>query len=288
METTHAHQLWYKIVQFYFRTCDHLRFCFYPHAQLIIAPHCGVFCFLDFLIMSGIVVGDVKGGVAMNEIERRGEGEKKLRKLYCDILIRLGVQGPHAQDSYERLAKRYRENHRRYHTLEHLVHCFTELARVAMHVRNPDAVVLAIFYHDVVYNTARRDNEEQSAKHWLFHAQEVLEMTSQTLIKEVARLIILTKHHRTDPVTDKDGALFLDIDMSILSADAETYDAYADAVRAEYASLSDDDWAIARVAMLIDPILSEERIFLSPHFGKEYDERARANLMEERVRYQKN
>src|SRR5262249_22011217 len=66
---------------------------------------------------------------------------------------------------------------------------------------------------------------------------------------EVGRLIRLTKTHDVaagDPL----GAIMISIDLSILGADVATYDAYAAAIRQEYAHVPDAAYRSGRAAGL--------------------------------------
>lgn len=216
------------------------------------------------------------------------EVEQSLRALYAGMFVKLGVPPLAVEASFKRLVRRYRESHRRYHTLSHLMHCMIELSRVSAFVKDRKVVLAAIFFHDIIYDPKRGDNEEKSAAYWTFIARQVLELKDGPFITSVARLILCTKTHRVDPAVDSDAALFLDIDMSVLATDSETYDAYADAVRSEYGHYTDDQWALGRMEMFIIPVLKEGRLFLTDNFGAPYEERARTNLARERCRYQRH
>ena len=84
----------------------------------------------------------------------------------------------------------------------------------------------AIWWHDVVYDATRADNEELSAR---LAEQHVREDISQ----EVGRLIRLTKTHDVQ-AGDHLGAILISIDLSILGAEPARYDAYAAAIRQEF------------------------------------------------------
>jgi len=201
---------------------------------------------------------------------------------------RLKIRQKPARDCFARLALRYAEPHRHYRTLSRVLHCLEQLSPHSESANNLDALVMAIIYQDAVCDTtAFQGNEEKSAKYWLFDAEQVLEIGDKKFVKEVARLIRLTAHHQVDASLDSDGALFLDVCWAILAEDAEVYDSYADRLRLEYPRLKTfDDWAFARVVIFIDPLLCQDRIFHSRHFGDREEQRAKANLMEERFRYQ--
>lgn len=213
--------------------------------------------------------------------------EAQLPRQYLALVKSIGATGNINKllDQYEFLARRYFERRRRHHTLTHIAHCLIEFDRVAQQAKNPHAVLMAIFYHDVICDTTRDDNEEKSALYFTTIAHNILGITDEALIAETVRLIHLSKKHCPDE-TDIDGALFSDIDMSILGADAPEYDEYALLVRQEYPQYSDSEWARLRMEYFIDPLLAQKSIYHTAVFRASHEEYARANLMEERVRLQ--
>ena len=64
---------------------------------------------------------------------------------------------------YDDLVRRYNEPDRRYHGWAHLTHCLREFDRAAVQMEIPDAVELALWFHDAVYVPCARDNEQRSA-----------------------------------------------------------------------------------------------------------------------------
>lgn len=96
------------------------------------------------------------------------------------------------------------------------------------------------------------------------------------LIQRVVGLILATQHHRSD---DLETALFLDADLAILGAEARTYQAYARAIRLEYAWLPEALFK-ARRAMVIRQFLSRERIYQTAGFAR-LEQPARNNLQSE-------
>src|SRR4051794_41509918 len=56
------------------------------------------------------------------------------------------------------------EPHRRYHDLAHLAAVLGLVGELAGPATDPDAVRLAAWYHDVVYDPERSDNEQVSAE----------------------------------------------------------------------------------------------------------------------------
>ena len=71
---------------------------------------------------------------------------------------------PHAARWWTELERRHTEPQRHYHTLEHLEAMFRHWDAHRDALRDPEAVALAIFFHDIVYQPGRADNEAESAK----------------------------------------------------------------------------------------------------------------------------
>ena len=157
---------------------------------------------------------------------------------------------------------RYSEPHRHYHTLEHV----EEVLAVVDDLGGTRDVEWAAWLHDVIYDVHAPDSEARSAG----YAAEVLAQlrVPDDEIGEVQRLIELSARH--DVVAgDKNGAVFVEADLAILSSEPTRYDRYVRDVRREFAHLDDDVWRAGRVEVL--------RSLLS----RVTDERARSNLTRE-------
>ena len=167
----------------------------------------------------------------------------------------------------------YREPHRAYHTLRHIEHCLEEFEPVRHEARDPIAVELAIWYHDVVYDTHRRDNEERSA----VLAEEVA--TAAGLGSDLARragdLIRISTHRK--PATDPDARLFADVDLAILGQPPEAFAEYERQVRQEYEWVAEEVFRAAR-APILETFLDRFSIYMTDPFREKYEKTARANL----------
>jgi predicted metal-dependent HD superfamily phosphohydrolase len=168
------------------------------------------------------------------------------------------------------LLERWREPHRRYHTLAHLA------AMLAIVGQWP-VVELAVWFHDAVYDPRVTDNEEASAQ--LAERSLSAVGVGPATVAEVARLVRLTARH--DPGSG-DGAdvLLCDADLSILAADPARYDAYAAAVRREYGQVPDEAWRVGRAAVLRH-LLGLAVLYRAVPERADWEVQARANLARE-------
>lgn len=170
------------------------------------------------------------------------------------------------------LLRRWTEPHRRYHDQRHLREVLDALDRLSADV--PLEVWLAAWFHDAVHD-GQPDDEQRSAD----LAARLLGPLPSTA--EVVRLVLLTVTHDPAP-GDRSGELLCDADLAILAASPERYAEYAADVRAEYAHVSDADFARGR-ADVLRGLIAPERIYRTP-VGREWEPRARANVAAELAR----
>ncbi|HVE54265.1 MAG TPA: N-methyl-D-aspartate receptor NMDAR2C subunit, partial [Ramlibacter sp.] len=64
---------------------------------------------------------------------------------------------------FNQLVAAHSQQHRHYHTLQHLRECLAHCEAASMLARRPAEVELALWFHDAVYEPQRGDNEERSA-----------------------------------------------------------------------------------------------------------------------------
>jgi predicted metal-dependent HD superfamily phosphohydrolase len=160
------------------------------------------------------------------------------------------------------LLRRWREPHRHYHTDEHLAHLLEIIDAHAELADDADAVRLAAWFHDAVYDPRAADNEERSA-----------ELATD---EEVRRLVRLTGSHDPAP-GDRNGALLCDADLAILAAPADGYDRYTKRVRQEYHFVPDELFRAGRAAVLRQ-LLALPALFRLVPEREEWTARARGNL----------
>ncbi|MGY1615627.1 HD domain-containing protein [Geodermatophilus sp. SYSU D00691] len=188
----------------------------------------------------------------------------------------LAGDSPTSRTEWAALVAAWSEPHRRYHDLAHLAAVLGIVGELAEAADDPDAVRLAAWYHDVVYDPTRRDNEAVSAE----RARAGLRgLVDEARVEEVARLVLLTAGHDPEP-GDADGAVLCDADLAVLASPPEAYAAYASAIREEYAHLPDAVFAAGRIAVL-EQLLALPELYRLPQVAEQLTGRARANLTAE-------
>jgi predicted metal-dependent HD superfamily phosphohydrolase len=193
-----------------------------------------------------------------------------------DSWAALAGDSPTSRTEWAALVDAWSEPHRRYHDLAHLAAVLGLVGGLASAANDPDAIRLAAWYHDAVYDPERTDNEQVSAE----RARAGLRgLVDDGRLAEVVRLVLLTASHDPAP-DDTDGAVLCDADLAVLASPPQAYAAYASAVRAEYGHLSDAEFTAGRISVL-EHLLALPALYRSPAVPEEWTARARANLAAE-------
>ncbi|GII26052.1 HD domain-containing protein [Planosporangium mesophilum] len=194
-----------------------------------------------------------------------------------DLLARWRALLPGADGLGQELIARWSEPHRRYHTRHHLAAVLAVIDRYADLAPDADAVRLAGWFHDAVYDPRSGDNEERSAE--LASNRLPAAGVPAARVAETVRLVRLTAGH-TVADGDADGALLADADLAILAADRDAYDRYAAAIRREYAHVPEAAFRAGRSGVLEGLLALPALYRIVPH-REEWEVRARANLERE-------
>ncbi|MGH9844101.1 MAG: HD domain-containing protein [Blastocatellia bacterium] len=178
---------------------------------------------------------------------------------------------------YEELTTLYASPDRAYHNLSHIDWLLEEARGFQASLRHYDAVRMAIWFHDAIYETSRSDNEERSAD----LAERSLaalgaEAETATLVRA---MIVATNAHTADKLPE-DGRLFLDLDLSILGSDEAVYNKYARAIRKEYAWVPSLIYKRKRRKVL-ESLLDRKRIFFTDAVFEARESLARRNIGQE-------
>jgi len=165
----------------------------------------------------------------------------------------------------------YSEEHRRYHTFEHL----NDMTRTAEknHIELSTEQLMAIWFHDCVYRVPRdpdESNEEASAKLAVKWMRDV--GLGERFIWTVEHIILDTE----DEIPRlRASAAVIDLDLWQLSND--DFWKNEPLIREEFGLLTDEQWLNGRRAFL-QKMLARDSIFVSEHATPEMEAAARRNL----------
>nr|MBI4156127.1 N-methyl-D-aspartate receptor NMDAR2C subunit [Candidatus Woesearchaeota archaeon] len=193
---------------------------------------------------------------------------------FAALWNRIGAKEAH-EEKFAKLVSMYSEPQRFYHNMDHVKNLLVELDSVKNPFGlQPDLVELAIWYHDAIYNTRAKDNEERSAQ--LAYDVCISAQLPETLGKRVKNLILATKH---DVVPNGiDARVLIDIDLSILGKSPQEFDEYEKNIRKEYSWVPEDKYREGRSAIL-KRFLDRSEIYLTDFFRSKYEIQARENII---------
>lgn len=200
---------------------------------------------------------------------------EKLQEKFCDIFDK--IKKVEAIKLFKLICKEYQSEKRIYHNLEHIEKLLNFIENYEKEIQDEKGLKLAVWFHDVIYNTQAKDNEEQSAdyaKNYL----EKLDFSKET-VEHVVALIMSTKKHETIE-NDIDSGILLDGDLAILGSNEKEYDKYATKIREEYAWVLDKEYKEGRIKVL-KKFLERPKIYFTEKAEKELEQQARINIERE-------
>lgn len=182
----------------------------------------------------------------------------------------LGATAP--TDSFEHLLAAYSAPDRAYHSDAHIAACLAHFDTWQHLAEHPHLVELALWTHDLVYDTRRQDNEAASAE----QAVAWLEAAGLGHHGEAIRALILATCHQAPP-QGADAGLVVDLDLSILAAPPPVYDAYETAIRQEYHWVPEPLFRAGR-SKLLKQLLAHPALYHNAPLAERWEQPARQNL----------
>lgn len=181
---------------------------------------------------------------------------------------------------FREIERKYTAARRHYHNLHHIQALLQFCETYAGQLHDHDVVAFAVFYHDIIYNVLRKDNEPRSAR-LAVKRLPVLGVPADK-VSTVKLFIEATQTHTVSAAVPHitDLQFFLDFDMSILGAQWNVYETYTRQVRREYRIYPDKLYYPGRQKFL-QHCLQSAFIFQTPTFRERYEARARENIERE-------
>ena len=170
------------------------------------------------------------------------------------------------------LIKYYIGSDRHYHNISHILDCVNELQSFKLENIDHYKLFVALWFHDVIYDTRKNDNEQESAN--LFVKFAIESRMKDEHINEIVGMILATKSHIGKTELEE---YLLDIDLSILGQDKESLDRYDSNIRKEYSWVPDTEYNTAR-NKIMNNFYARTYIFKTKSFADKYEKKAKEYL----------
>lgn len=164
---------------------------------------------------------------------------------------------------------------RHYHNFTHIAGLLQLAEEYKILLEDYDLVLYAIFYHDIVYDFKRNDNEEQSAALAVSRLKQL--GLPEEKIRRCEKHILATKKHEGS--SDHDTNYMVDFDLASLGESPEVFEKNAQNIRREYAHYPEKEFNEGRRKAL-QHFLDMDRIFKTDACYARFEAQARKNLAE--------
>lgn len=180
----------------------------------------------------------------------------------------------------------YSRQGRHYHNVNHLQMMIRWLA-LGRHngdnVTYSESLLLAILFHDIVYDSTRSDNEKNSvaAMYAVLSKMQPELLTNNPDIVEMAEVMILASISHKIPNSERFKELctkynyfddnlrtFLDLDLIIFIDSVNAIDEYDANIRIEYKHVPSEIYYVERVKVL-ENLYNRDAIYVSQYFNTE-------------------
>lgn len=203
---------------------------------------------------------------------------QKLKQNWINLLSKFTDKTVLLESTWEDIEKHYTQKNRAYHNLKHLSNMFKEAKKWEAHIEDLEVLHFTIWFHDIIYNSLKKDNELKSAQ----FAKRILDQTflDKTRIEKCYQQILLTINHQPPSSASLDDRFLIDFDLEILSKDWKSYKDYSQQVRKEY-------WMYPYILYkngrkkAMSHFLERENIYQTPFYQKEKEAQARENIERE-------
>ncbi|MFT6913720.1 MAG: putative metal-dependent HD superfamily phosphohydrolase [Motiliproteus sp.] len=200
------------------------------------------------------------------------------RQRFCRLWIRNRTPGAQAgrntdaESVYALIDGRYTQASRYYHDGQHIVDCLRWFDRYSDQIEDPDAVELAVWFHDACFSPDPQGHEQRATELLRQLAQGSIE--SQRL-DAICNMILLTTHQQCPDNAEQ--ALMLDIDLASFARPWPLYLRDTARCRAEMPPSLYQDYGACQLGFL-RKLLGREQIYYHPLFRANHEADARANI----------
>lgn len=178
---------------------------------------------------------------------------------------------PDGPEVYASLQRLFANPNRHYHTLEHIRDCLRRIDEVAPLLADPDAVELALWFHDAVYDCGASTNERRSAQMFM----ELARGATPAFRRRVSALILATRH--VGIARGNDRRYIVDIDLAGFGAPWGEFMRNGALLRKESSAKTEDQYRAGQ-AVFLRSLQRRTRLFHTEYFRERYEVAAQANL----------
>jgi len=181
---------------------------------------------------------------------------------------------PHMGDIvFRSLWGRYAESHRAYHNIRRIISMLDELYRLNESHGDQAVLGLGVWYHNAIYDPRSESNEAKSVVVATMDIKALRQSVS--LGEKVTRLIMATQH-KVAPANHLSRTI-ADLDLMILGAPPEAFDAYERAIRKEYSWMPEAKFRAER-SRVLRSFFERPKVYLTQRFQEKFEAAAQGNL----------
>ncbi len=204
---------------------------------------------------------------------------RRLKKPWEQLASRYCDEKKPILRTFKFLLVHYNEPGRKYHNLSHIEYTLLKASLFKLNIIEKDHVKFALWFHDIIYDPKRTDNELKSAK----IAESCLKSLNlkEESVERIKQLILITRDPFKIPFPDdQDHKIMIDCDLAILGETWKHYQHYRRKIELEYVEIPESIFKRERKNLLMK-FLDSSNIFKTEKFQALYEERARINLKRE-------
>ncbi|CAN5547739.1 hypothetical protein BH10BAC2_BH10BAC2_39480 [soil metagenome] len=137
-----------------------------------------------------------------------------LQQVLTELLYSYQIPEDLCTTYWAEIEKYYNSKKRHYHNLTHLENLLKQLLECRSQIKDWDSILFAVYYHDIIYNTLKKNNEERSALLAVKRLTAIHYAPGKCAL--CSQHILATKAHTLSK--NNDTNLFTDADLSILGS----------------------------------------------------------------------
>lgn len=206
--------------------------------------------------------------------------KEDLKDRWIKLLRVFEVDSSLVETLWSIIEKKYSHRHRKYHNLRHLQNLFDEMEKLEFALEDPQVFEFSIWYHDLIYQPIRKDNELKSAQMARQSLSEI-GLSAERIERSFQQILLTKKHVFEHPEQVKpDEQYLIDFDLEILSRPWEEYLIYCQQIREEYWMFPTPMYKRGRKVAL-QKFLNRPFIYQSESYRENKEAMAKANLHKE-------